>query len=298
MSAWLRNGLTVVALAAGLALAAVVLRAGDASDELAPPAERLLYVRSGALAHRLALSFDAVAADVYWIRTIQHYGRDRRSARTSGRFELLQPLLDLTTTLDPYFNIAYRFGAIFLASVPPDGPGRPDQAIALLKKGLASRPDRWQYALDIGFVHYWHTGDFKAAAEWFARAAAMPNAPAWLRPLAVTTLAQGGDRRGARLVLHDMLASEEEWIRRAAARGLMQMDALDLIDVAQAAVDKFVAVNHTSPTGWADLVRAGLLPGIPLDPLRVPFEFDATTKRVILSPASPLGPLPGLPTRS
>ena len=49
-------------------------------------------------------------------------------------------MLDLTTTLDPLFNVAYRFGAIFLAEPYPGGAGRPDLAIALLEKGLQARP--------------------------------------------------------------------------------------------------------------------------------------------------------------
>ena len=52
-------------------------------------------------------------------------------------YPLLYPLLDLTTTLDPVFNIAYRFGSIFLAEPYPGGAGRPDLAITLLEKGLA-----------------------------------------------------------------------------------------------------------------------------------------------------------------
>ena len=75
------------------------------------------------------------AADVYWIRAIQHYGGERLSTAADRNFELLFPLLDLATTLDPYFTIAYRFGAIFLSEPLPGGPGRPDQAIALLRKG-------------------------------------------------------------------------------------------------------------------------------------------------------------------
>src|SRR4029453_17525035 len=121
--------------------------------------------------------------DVYWIRTIQHYGRDRKSKRSDGRFELLYPLLDLTPTLDPYFNIAYRFGAIFLAQPAPYGPDRVDQAIALLEKGISNNPNKWKYALDIGFIYYWYgpgrhdeVSDFRTAAAWFERAAAMPGA--------------------------------------------------------------------------------------------------------------------------
>jgi tetratricopeptide (TPR) repeat protein len=292
-----RSLLTVGLLVAGLVLAAAVLRAGDARDESQPAAERVLYLRSGEVARRLWLSFDAVAADVYWIRTIQHYGGDRKSARTTGRFELLQPLLDLTTTLDPHFNIVYRFGAIFLATDPPNGPGQPDQAISLLEKGLARNPDRWQYGLDIGFVQYLQRRDFEAAAHAFERAAAMSKAPAWLRPLAAVTLAQGGDREGARVLFGQLAGSEEGWVREAAARGLAQMDALDRIDDVQSRVDRFYALTHAYPTRWSDLVQVGLLAQIPVDPANVPLDFDPVTKRVTLRPSSPLGPLPVLRAR-
>ena len=100
-----------------------------------PATQALLYVRSPAVLDRMALGFDALAADVYWIRAIQHYGGDRLAQSSPRRYELLYPLLDITTSLDPYFNIAYRFGAIFLSEAPPGGPGRPDHAVALLRKG-------------------------------------------------------------------------------------------------------------------------------------------------------------------
>ena len=60
-------------------------------------------------------TLDALAADIYWLRVVQHFGGDRLNHRAARPFELLQPLLDLTTTLDPQFTAAYRFGAIFLA---------------------------------------------------------------------------------------------------------------------------------------------------------------------------------------
>ena len=74
--------------------------------------------------------YNALAADLYWIRAIQYYGGTKRrlaeqhvgpapppllAAVATTEYRLLYPLLDLTTTLDPLFNIAYRFGAIFLA---------------------------------------------------------------------------------------------------------------------------------------------------------------------------------------
>ncbi len=151
--------------------------------------ERILYVRSGATAKRLSLDFDALAADAYWIRAIQHYGGDRLFGNRVRKYELLYPLLELTTTLDPYFTIAYRFGAIFLSegcSRRP-GPSRSRRS-RCCRRGSSAQPRKWQYSHDIAFVHYWHLRDYKTAAEWFQRAADQPSAPNWLRPLAAGML--------------------------------------------------------------------------------------------------------------
>jgi tetratricopeptide (TPR) repeat protein len=282
----------VLAVLGGVALSASLLYARDQRYPPPPVAERMLYVTSGSVVSRVMLSFDALAADVYWIRTIQHYGRDRKSRLQANRFELLEPLLALTTSLDPMFTTAYRFGAIFLAMSPPEGPGRPEAAIALLEKGLKASPDRWQYAHDIGFVHYWHTGDFIKAADWFEKAARMPRAPSWIAPLAATTRAQGGNRLGARQMLQELLESPEAYIRQAAERGLLQLQALDAIDQLQTLVDEYFRQFARYPSSWHDLMGAGLLRSIPADPAGVPFVYDKATHHVTLGPKSPLSPLP------
>jgi tetratricopeptide (TPR) repeat protein len=256
-----------------------------------------LYIRTGRVADRVFLSFDALAADLYWIRAIQHYGRDRASARSVGRFEHLWPLLEIVTTLDPHFEIAYRFGAIFLALDPPAGPGRPDQAIALLEKGLAADGMRWTYAHDIGFIHYWHTGRFDEAARWFAKALVMPGAPAWLGPLAATTRAQGGDRDGARLMLEVLRTSGQLHVRQAADRSLAQLRALDEIDRLQSAVERFHRETGRYPGSWQEIQPRGLADVVPVDPAGRPYVYDRDTARVGLSAESPLHPLPRSLTR-
>src|SRR5437764_9296392 len=190
----------------GVAVVAVLLLAGAVAAQAVrerayPPAdttEAALYLRSGTAVRRLTIGYHALAADVYWIRAIQYYGGAKRrlaaapdvaapppmlASQTSGEYELLYPLLDITTTLDPRFNIAYRFGAVFLAESYPGGPGRPDLAVALLEKGLREKPDKWEYMEDIGFVHYWYMHDSLAAAAWFRKAGETPGAPWWLRSL-------------------------------------------------------------------------------------------------------------------
>jgi hypothetical protein len=251
-----------------------------------------LYVQSPAALRRIALSFDSLAADVYWIRALQHYGGDRLSADGRQRYQLLYPLLDLTTSLDPHFTIAYRFGAIFLSEGYPGGPGRPDQAIALLQKGIAAQPTAWAYYHDIAFVHYWQYRDTRAAAEWFRKAATQPGAPEWLEPVAASMLIQGGDRASARFILQQILKSPQSWVQRMARRSLLQLDALDFIDNQ---LRRQIAENPPppgTPYSWQWLIQRRALPGYPTDPTGVPFEIDPATGEVTVARRSELWPMP------
>ena len=270
-----------------------------------------VYITSPTAVRRMSLAFPTLAADVYWIRALQYYGGTKRRLATASPqlapppalaadpaagYPLLYPLLDLTTSLDPLFNVAYRFGAIFLAEPYPGGPGRPDLAIALLEKGLRQRPDKWEYMQDIGFVHYWFTHDYRAAAAWFDQASQVTGAPWWLKSLAATTLAQGGDRRSSR----QMWAA----IRQSAENRLVETGGRPASGaVARARRDRSTAAGGSDrlrhgrdsvrPTGQS-LIRAGVLPGVPLDPAGRPYEIDADGT-VRLSRTSPLWPPPEEP---
>ena len=253
--------------------------------------QQMLYVRSPQALQRLVLGFDGLAADVYWIRAIQHYGGQRLSREPMRRrYDLLYPLLDITTSLDPYFSIAYRFGAIFLSEAYPGGPGRPDHAIRLLRKGIVNNPGKWEYYHDIAFIHYWTLNDRVEAAGWFRRAAAQPDAPDWLLPLAAAIVAED-DRAAARYLWRRILTSGEEWLRRSAERALTQLDALDQIDELNRRVAA-AGKPQGQPYSWAALVQAGRLRGTPVDPAGTPYEIDPVTGRARLSNASPLYPLP------
>ncbi len=265
----------------------------DAAYGEPAPGESVLYVRSGDAVRRMALGFAPLVADVYWVRAVQYYGGMRLSASQSKRYDLLYPLLDIATSLDPRFNIAYRFGSIFLAEQYPGGAGRPDQAIALLEKGFRANPTRWQYLQDIGFVYYWWLGDYRQAGAWFLKAADVPGAPWWLRSLAGVTLAEGGDRQTSRRLWQAMRdTGDNEWLRNNAALRLAQLDALDAIDGLNALTAEFKARTGSVPASWDALVRARMLRGVPLDPRGTPYALDAASGAVTLSPDSPLNPLP------
>lgn len=285
-------------LLAACAVSVVSLQAARETYGRVPAAPAPAVIRSASLIGRAALSYRPLVADVYWLRTLQHYGRTKLSKDPHKQYTLLEPFLDLTTSLDPRFNAAYRFGAIFLAEPFPDGPGRPDQAIALLEKGLREQPGKWEFVYDIGFVEYWWRGNFQAAAQRFREAAALPGGPSWLGPLAAVTLAQGGDRRSSRLLWQQVRDSADaEWLVRSAEHRLTQLDAMDQIDRLNAALSQASLRLGRAPVDWRDVVAAGVLRGIPLDPTGLPYVIGSDG-RAALRRDSTLNPLPTLEGRS
>jgi hypothetical protein len=252
----------------------------------------VLYMRSPALVARAALSYRTLLADVYWLRAVQYFGRTKLSTDPRKQYDLLYPLLDLTTSLDPRFNVAYRFGAIFLAEPSPGGPGRPDLAIELLEKGLRSQPNRWELAEDIGFVWYWWFDDHERAASWFTRASRMPDAPEWLAPIAAVTLAQGGNRDSSRQLWREIArTAEADWLRGTATLRLSQLDAMDQLDQLRMVADRYQERTGRESFTWYDVIDEGLIPGVPVDPAGSAYVFSEQGL-VTLNPRSALNPLP------
>ena len=295
MSRRQQTGAFIASLVAMLAVAVGLQVFRDRAFAFAADRQQVLYVSSGEVMRRAALSYDALLADVYWIRALQHYGGERQKAVDARRYDLLYPLLDLSTTLDTRFSVAYRFGAIFLSEPLPGGAGRPDQAIALLKKGLAFNPGKADYYHDIGFIYYWHLGDYQQAADWFGRGAELPGAPFWLKTYSAIMLTRGGDREASRALWTQIGRSEDGWLRRTAQLRLAQLDALDQIDVLEPLVEDYTNRTGHRPESWKQLVDAGVVRGVPLDPSGTPYTLHLETGAIGVAKDSALSPLPTEP---
>jgi len=251
------------------------------------------WIQSPGLMRRLAVGFNDIWADVYWIRAVQYYGSTKLSVDENKNYDQLYPLLDITTSLDPHFNIAYRFGSILLSEGYPNGPGNTEQAIMLLQKGIREMPNKWQYYHDAGFVEYWWRRDPQAAAGWFLKGAKLSGAPNWLEPLAASVLAEHGERDASRALWTQLAANaEHEWIRQAANRGLMQLDAEAHIELLQEkVVNPFYDEYGRFPASWMELVKLGKLRKIPADPTGRSYTLDPVSGAITVARKSPLYPL-------
>jgi hypothetical protein len=250
--------------------------------------EEVLYFWSGEHVKRLVPGFENLAADVYWLRTVQYFGGERLFSE-GKRFELLRPLVDITTTLDPRLEIGYRYGAIFLSEPRPSGAGKPREGIEVLEKGTRALPLSWRLRQDLGFFHYVFLKDAATAARILSEAAEIPGAAFWLRTLAADLATRGGDRQTSRRMWRQMYEQAEEGIiRENAALRLSILDSLDLRDALQLGVAEWKRRHGRPPERLRRLTESGLWTGPLVDRAGVPFGYDANAGRVYIQETSPM----------
>jgi len=255
--------------------------------------EEVLYLWSGDQVRRLFPGLEGVMADVYWLRTVQYFGGQRVFA-TEKRFDLLEPLIDITVTLDPRFEIAYRYGASFLAEPWPIGAGKPEAAVALLERGVANMPQSWLLQQHLGFYTYFFLRDPSRAADALLAARKLPGAPPWLETMAADFLAKAGDRETSRKMWARLYEQQEEGpLKRNALNQLQRLDALDQADVLERGASEFRRRWGRWPESLRELGQAGLLPFAPVDPTGVPYQYDPRDGKVEIAAASPLWRHPG-----
>src|SRR5437667_198043 len=98
------------------------LREVDAARGTEATLEEVLYLPSGKAVKQLSLGYSSLLADIYWTRAVQYFGGKHRDQ--SMRYDLLYPLLDITTDLDPQLIEAYQSGSVFLSQPLPEGAGQ------------------------------------------------------------------------------------------------------------------------------------------------------------------------------
>jgi hypothetical protein len=250
--------------------------------------EEVLYLWSGEHVKRLFPGFETLAADIYWLRTVQYFGGERLFAQEK-RFELLLPLVDIATTLDPRLEIAYRYGAVFLSEPFPVGAGRPHEGVGLLEKGVRNLPGSWRLRQDLGFFLHLFLGETERAAAVLNEAAAVPGAAFWLRMMAADLLTKGGSRADARRMWRQMYEQAEEGIIKQNARLRLEiLGSLDAADRLAGRVAEFERRRGRRPARLAELREAGLWSGPLVDVAGTPFGYDEKSGRVFISRESPM----------
>jgi len=246
-----------------------------------------LVLRSGKLLKVMSLEYAPLMADMYWTRVVQYYGD--KAVRHDPDLELLWPLLDVTTTLDPHLLVAYRFGSMFLSESAPRGAGRPDLGIQLIQRGIQANPDYWRLYEDLGFIYYFELHDYNKAGAAFLEGSKNPQALPWMKVLAAKVSEQGDNPETSEFLWHEIYTSTKDpQMKENAATHLQLLKADADCKAIDALSDDSEKKNSRRPSSIRELVTAGLLRGVPADPMGNAYVLDNTGKAQ-LDPESPLG---------
>jgi tetratricopeptide (TPR) repeat protein len=234
--------------------------------------EEVLYLPSGKMLKRMSLGYSGLLANIYWTRAVQYFGA--KHGQRSARYDLLAPLLNITTDLDPQLIVAYETGSIFLAQRLPEGAGQPDQAAALIEKGIRENPTQWRLYFSLGFIHYLDRKDYKAAAEAFRRGSEVPGALPWMKVMAARMAERGDDPATAFELWKAVYENNKDaTIRDTALRHIVSLQAdADMVELAHR-VEAYRQRTGSVPSDWKDLIHAGLLRRIPRDPTGAPYKL-------------------------
>jgi hypothetical protein len=236
-----------------------------------------VLLRSGKLVKVMSLEYAPLLADIYWTRVVQYYGN--KHVRGQANLELLWPLLDITTALDPNLLTAYRFGAMFLSQAAPSGAGRPDLAVQLIQRGIQANPDYWRFYEDLGFVYYFDLKDYQKASEAFLEGSKKPNAQVWMKVMAAKVAAEGESFATSMFLWKDIYDSTvDPTVKKSALSHLRLLRVKEDCKHLDALADEYAKRYGRRPARMSELVQAGLLRGIPGDPLGFAYIFSEDGK--------------------
>ena len=283
-------------IVAGMVCAGLLLRR---IDSLRPPPDPNLVDESlylnGKTARRLSLGFNGLAADWYWMRSLQYVGNKIINTDPGVSIDnlkalnlkLLAPLLDTATTLDPQFLDPYEYAAVVLPAVDVQ------EAIRITQKGIDANPHAWRLYQHLGYI-YWQQRDYKAAAETYGRGAQVPGVPPWMEAMKAKMASEGGSRTTAREIYTRMYEqSADEKVKEMAHKRLLQLDSLDQRDNLRKLLTTYRERLGKCPSSWRELAqvfRAFRIPvdaaGAPLDPSGTPYVLRSGECEVDLDPKS------------
>ena len=236
-----------------------------------------LVVRSAKLTKLMSMEFAPLLADVYWTRAVQYYGN--KHIQGAKELDLLWPLLDMTTTLDPQLLMAYRFGAMFLGDKPPAGAGRPDLAVQLIERGIRENPDYWRFYEDLGFIYYFNFKDYAKASQAFLEGSKNPKAQIWMKVMAAKIAAEGNSRDTSKFLWSEIYQStKDEVVRKNALDHLKLMKVEDDCSALDALNDEYAKRTGHRAKRVRELIDAGMLRGLPVDPEGFPYVIGEEGK--------------------
>lgn len=222
--------------------------------------EGFMLLPKGEYLKPVVLGYEQPAGDIIWLKVIQVLGEE---TVTPKAYNWVYHALDVVTTLDPKFSYVYQLGGVTLAVLAQ----QPELSNKLLLKGFKENPDVWQIPFYIGFNYFFYLQDYKLAAEYMARASALPGRPEYLPKLAARLYVQSGDPDVAIEFLSRMhKESTDEKVRVNILNRLKEVIVERDIRMLEGLVKKYKEATSVYPSDLTDLITKGFINNIPNEP--------------------------------
>ena len=276
---------TAISLIALAALGTGLARARIVHIEDARRGRReLLYLPNGKYLKAISLGHAPLMADALYLWAIQYYS----DYDQADRYRFVEHVFgDVVAELDPRYTDPYWLGAIILTTEANDL----EAGLRLLDEGFSKNPEEWILLYLAGWECD-RAGQYDRAAAYFDRAARAPGAPPALFRLRAGMTALGGNLREAIARWQDVMNDprNDDAARAIATRQIRSLTVrADLRDL-ESAIAAFRSANGRAPRRLEDLVRAGLLPRLPVDPDGRPYAYEPAQGSVSSTAARVLGP--------
>jgi hypothetical protein len=188
-----------------------------------PAEEDILYLPKVSALKAISLGHQELAATLVFIRALVYFGGELGTKEK--RFTWMDNYLDTIVTLDPQFEMAYRWAG---SAIMYNGRTITNEAVEranyFLKRGVEHFPHSWQLPWMIGcnYLFEMHTDDPKQKAEWtrmgadwIRQAALVGSAPPWASLLAAQIMRKEGQTEAALRYLEEVyLTTNEERTRQ------------------------------------------------------------------------------------
>lgn len=235
-------------------------------DKKYPPViiEDMLYLPSGNFLKGAALGFDEMLADLLWIKALAYFGGH---AVTDQDYSWLSHILDIVTTLDPFFQYPYEFGGVVLATEIGDV----EKSNQLLEKGMKNvektHERYWYLPFFMAFNYMYHKNDYKTAAHYLEIASIFPQSPDYL-PLLVSRLYANADSPEIAIpFLTEMIKSTEKpELKEKLKLRLDEVVNQSNIQALEAARQQFFLKVYRYPETIEEMFQKGFILFTPADP--------------------------------
>jgi hypothetical protein len=230
------------------------------------------------LLHALFAAQQSMVADYFWVRTTEATGE----AETPEEYRDIYDYASLVAELDPGFAYLYVFaGAAIPVNLGRERWVNTEESTRLLELGVQRHPRHVFMRILLANNLTYFRKDYRAAADLIAQTARLPGAPRYLAPLSARMYAHAGEFEAGRAMAESLAdATADPSLKALMLRRRDQMALEEELQRVDRAVVSFQARTGRLPFGMEELVVAGDLQRMPVDPLGGQISFDLKGRAV------------------